>query len=285
MNELTVKTVVLEPAKVEFNFDELSAVLDKQLEKYDGLEFTEEQATECRKVITELNKGKKALNDYRISTKKELSVSITDFEARCKHLSNKFDDVINPLKAQADEFEENRRNEKRHDIEILTIELCEKYEVDKNIKLDFDNKWLNKSTSMKSIEEDIITQIEQIKLQIEKEESDKEIIKMTVEIANERYGVDLLESTYIRLLDHEDLNVIKKIIMEDAQDELDEKLEKKDVVLVEKVHPEEVYIEQSKNDEEFIEIYKVTATESQLDALEEFMDSQDIKWKVIEEDD
>lgn len=271
MNELTVKTVVMEPAKVEFNFDELSEVLDAQLAKYEGLEFTEEQVKECKKTITELNKGKKALNEYRLKTKKELSKEITDFEARCKHLSNKFDDVINPLKAQADKFEEDRREEKREKVQKIVDELIEEEGLNEKYaaQLEIENSYLNKSTTMKSIREDLETKAQHLGIAQDKEESDIEIIKMTVEIANERYKVNLLETTYIRLLDHEDINDIKKIIMEDAQDEVDKKIEKAPI--------------EAESDEKFVEKYQVTGTEEQLDVLEEYMSSHGLIWSVIEE--
>lgn len=273
MNELTVKTVVLEPAKVDFNFDELSEILDAQLAKYEGLEFTEDQVKECRKTITELNKGKKALNDYRLKTKKELSKEITEFEAKCKNLSNKFDDVINPLKAQADKFEEDRRAEKAEKVQVIIDELINEEGLNEKYadQLVIENSYLNKSTTMKAIREDLETKAKTLGVQQDKEDSDRQIIKMTVEIANERYNVNLLEQTYIRLLDHEDINQIKKIIMDDAQSELDKELEEKPT-------------ETEEDPELFIEVYKVTATESQLDALEEFMNREDIQWEVVEDD-
>lgn len=274
MNELQVKTIELTPAKVEFNFDELSEVLDQQLAKYAGLEFTEKEVAACKKTITELNAGKKALNDYRLKTKKELSKEITDFEERCKHLSNKFDDVINPLKAQADKFEEDRRAEKGEKVQVIIDELVEKEGLNEKFasQLVIEKSHLNKSTTMKAIREDLETKAHHLGIAQDKEESDKQIIKMTVEIANERYSVNLLEQTYIRLLDHEDINEIKKIIMEDAQDEVDKKIEK-------------VPIEaESKCDSEiFVEKYKVEGNDKQLNALEEYMSSHGLIWSVIEE--
>ncbi len=286
MNLPTVKTVVMEPAKVEFNFDELSAMLDKQLEKYKGLEFTEKKVKELKETITELNKGKKSLSDYRIATKKELSVSIADFEHECKQLSNKFDSVIAPLKEQADEFEETRRNEKREKVQLIVDELLDKEGLNERFaaELIIEDSYLNKSTTLKSIREDLETKAHHLGVQQDKEDSDKEIIKMTVDIANERYGVELLDSTYIRLLEYEDINNIKSVITEDAHDELDKKLEAEEPKKEFKQIPISSAPSSISIDEElFREVYKVTATESQLDALEEFMNREEIDWVAIEE--
>ncbi len=277
MNELQVQTIVKEPAKVEFNFDELSKVLDDQLIKYEGLEFTEKQVKECKKTITELNKGKKALNDYRLATKKELSKEINDFEARCKHLSNKFDDVIEPLKKQADAFEENRKEEKRKKVQEIVDELIEREGLNEKYaaELVIENSYLNKSTTMKSITEELTTKAGHLGIQQDKEESDKQIIKMSVEMANERHNVNLLDSTYIRLLDYKDVEEIKKSITEDAEREM----KRKDKL---KVTPGGISNPKQKKVESFIETYEVTGTEEQLDALEEYMSSQGLAWSVID---
>lgn len=281
MDELQVKTTELKPAVVKFNFDELSEVLDQQLAKYEGLEFTEEQVKECKKVITELNKGKKALNDYRIATEKKLTVSITDFKHECKQLSDKFDSVITPLKEQADEFEENRKEEKRKIVQKIIDELIEKEGLNGKYaaKLVIEKSYLNKSTTIKSITEELTTKAGHLGIQQDKEESDKQIINMSVEMANQRYDVELLDSTYIRLLDHEDIEKIKKIILEDAEREVKKREQKEKS----KAAPITVSKPKKKKEESFVEKYQVTGTESQLDALEEYMSSQGLEWSVIEE--
>lgn len=281
MNELQVQTIEKTPAKIVFNFDELSAVLDEQLAKYEGLEFTEKKVKELKETITELNKGKKSLDDYRKATKKELSVSIADFEAKCKNLSNKFDDVIKPLKEQADEFEDKRKDEKREKIQLIVDELIEKEGLNEKFssQLIIEDSYLNKSTTMKSIREDLETNAHHLGISQDKEDSDKQIIKMTVEIANERYGVELLDSTYIRLLDFKGIEEIKPLILEDAQDEA----EKQTVIKEPVPTPVKTKPAPIKKTVTYVEKYEVTGTESQLDALEEYMSSNGITWKVIEE--
>lgn len=283
MNELQVKTVVMEPAKVEFNFDELSDVLDQQLAKYEGLEFTEKEAAACKKTITELNKGKKALNEYRLKTKRELTAPVTDFEESMKFLSNKFDDVIKPLKGQVDVFEDNRKKEKSMEILVIIDELIEKEGLDEKhaAQLVIEDSYLNKSTTLKSIREDLITKAQHLGIAQDKEESDIEIIKMSVEMANQRYGVELLDSTYIRLLEHEDIETIKVLITDDAQNEA----EKKDEPKYEQVPLSSAPASKSVDDEEkFTETYLVLGTNSQLDALEEYMNNNGLTWSVVEDD-
>lgn len=279
MNELQVKTIELTPAVVEFNFDELSSVLDEQLSKYEGLEFTEKDVAACKKTITELNKGKKALNDYRLKTKKELTASVTEFENKCKELAGKFDAVINPLKEQADEFEENRKNEKRTKVQEIIDELIDKEGLNEKYaaRLMILESHLNKSKSLKSIREDLTVKAEHLGIAQDKFEADQEVIKSHVQLINAKENLNLPESPFVNLLDHKEVADIK------AQIESAAKVEnEKDV-------PEQVplsSVPESKSIDEPIcfETYEVFATESQLDALEEFMNDKNIKWTSLDHD-
>ncbi|MCM3396815.1 DUF1351 domain-containing protein [Oceanobacillus profundus] len=218
-----MKTIELTPAVVEFNFDELSSVLDEQLSKYEGLEFTEKDAASCKKTITELNKGKKSLNDYRLKTKKELTVSVTEFENKCKELAGKFDQVINPLKEQHDQFEEERKEIKRLEIEgyidhLIHIEgLNDKYAA----RLLVLESYLTKSKTIKSIKEELTVKAEHLGIAQDKYEADREIIKSHVELINTKENINLPESPFLSLLDHKEVADIKAQIETAAKVDLE----------------------------------------------------------------
>ncbi|MFD2628749.1 DUF1351 domain-containing protein [Oceanobacillus kapialis] len=277
MNELQVKTIELIPAAVEFNFDELSVVLDKQLKKYEGLEFTDKDATACKKTITELNKGKKALDTYRKETKKELTKSVTDFEKQCKELGEKFDSVINPLKEQHDQFEEERKNIKRLEIEgyidhLVHVEsLNEKYAA----KLVVEDSYLTKSKTMKSIKAELLKAAEHFGIQQDKEEADQEVIKSHVELVNTKRTSNLPISSYITLLDYQSVEEIKERIEYDAQKKVSE-------VQYEQVPFSSAPASVSTDQETYAECYEVNGEEHELEMLEEYMSSNGLTWKVIE---
>ncbi|GAB2553537.1 DUF1351 domain-containing protein [Gracilibacillus alcaliphilus] len=276
MNELQVKTIELVPAQVDFNFDELSQVLDEQLAKYEGLEFFDEDAAACKKTITELNKGKKALNDYRLKTKKELSKEITDFEAKCKNLSNKFDDVIKPLKEQHDQFEEDRKEEKREKIVPIVEKLIEAEGLNEKFSAqlsDIPNEYLNKSKTIKSITTELTEKAKHLGISQDKEEADKEIVKGHVELINAKNDTDLLDITYMALLDH-DISVgeIKNQIEKDAAIKI------KNATQV----PLSSAPGHVEDDDIYTETYQVEGTEYDLEMLEEYMSSNSLTWKVVE---
>lgn len=276
--ELQVKTINLTPAVVEFNVDELSVVLDQHLKKYEGLTFTDKDAAACKKTITELNKGKKALDDYRKETKKKLTESVTAFENQCKELSKKFDSVINPLKEQHDQFEENRKETKRKLIQIIIDDLIEKEGLNEKFaaQLIIPDEYYNKSKTINAIKDELTTKAEHIGIKQDKVEADQEIIRMTVQQVNTVLGVNLPESVYFNLLDYKTVEEIKAQIQVDGEKEGESRIVKAPNVQPASSMPK------SANVEFFTEKYQVEGTEDQLDALEEYMTSHSLTWKVIE---
>lgn len=282
MNELQVKTLKLTPAVVEFNFDELSNILDENLKKYDGLTFTDKDVADCKKTITELNKGKKAVDTYRKETKKKLTASVTDFENQCKDLNKKFDEVITPLKEQQEAFEEKRKEEKKKKI-VPIIErlvdqqgLNEKY-IDQLLVIP--DEYYNKSKTLKSIDKELSTKAEHLGIKQDKEEADQEAIRSHVQLINEKQGVNLTESSYVSLLDYmAEVAQIKKQIEMDAENEVTK------AQTVESIEYKEVPLSSAPghDEEHFVESYKVEGTEDQLEALEEYMSSHGFTWSVIE---
>lgn len=288
---LAVKTIEFEPAKVEFNYAELEAILDENLKKYSSLTFTEKEAAECRKTITELRKGKKALDDYRKSTKKQLTESVTAFENQCKDLNKKFDEVINPLVEQNETFEEKRKEEKRVKVQEILDTILEEFGLDGKhaAELVIEDSYLTKSKTLKSITEELTTLAEHLKMKQDKLASDVEIIKSHVELMNAKHELNLIESTYINLLDYQEFQAVRDRIESDAEEvlkqrELEER-QRKAKEHANKVIPPKVTPEQQAPDEEvFLDVYEVIGTESQLDALEVFMNSQGIEFKILEEE-
>lgn len=299
MNELAVKTIEFQPAKVEFNYKELETVLDESLKKYSGLTFTEDDATECRKTIAELRKGKRALDQYRLQTKKQLTESVTVFENQCKELNAKFDEVINPLVEQNEAFEVKRKEEKRVKVQAILDKISTEFELDEKraAELVIEDSYLTKSKTFKSIEEELSTLAEHLKMKQDKRVSDEEIIKSHVELMNTKHEMNLIESTYINLLDFEEFQAVRDRIESDVEEVLEQRrvedqlLEEQaalEAKQVEVVQPEPtsqtLATTPVTNQEVFLDVYEVIGTESQLDALEAFMKHEGIEFKVLEDE-
>lgn len=242
--ELISKTT---PAVVSFNYAEIDAQLDVTLKKYNGLVFTEDTVKECKKTITELKKGQKSLNDFKIKTKKLLTEDITKFEEQCKLLSNKFNTVINPLGVQADDFEVTRIANKRTEIQMIIDTLIDERSLEDKYyeQLVITDAMLNKGPKIKAIKEDLTKQADLLLSQQTIEASNIELIKSKVELAIATYGVPLLDTQYVDMIAIEYMDVIIHQITKDAEalKKRNDEIELQKVIRAEKLEAEKVAAE------------------------------------------
>lgn len=218
---VALRIIETTPAVVKFNYEEMETNLDAVLVKYQGLTFTDSDAAECKKTIAELRKGQKALSDFRIKTKKELTESVTDFEKQCKKLHDKFETVISPLTIQNDQFELDRRELKRVEIQSIIDSLVadhllsEKYAA----KLVILEEYFNKGKAIKAISKELAALADTLSVQEDKEAQDIDLIKTKVQLANAEYQLfenALFPEPYLRLLDHRSVANIDGMITADA---------------------------------------------------------------------
>ncbi len=207
-------------------------------------------------------------------TKKELTKSVTEFENQCKELNRKFDEVINPINEQAEQFEIKRKEEKKMEVEKVIKEVCKLKDVD---NLPLEDSYLNKSTSLKSIKEDLIKVADNILLQQATLKANEDLIKSKIEVINTKYNLNLVSPPYVSILEYTDVQNVLEQIENDAES-LKNKLNstpKQQTQVVEKPN---------KNEEIFIDVYEIEGTEKQLDMLEDFLNTNGYKWTTIKED-
>lgn len=218
MDNLQIITNSITPAKVDFNYKEIEKQLDIVLDKYKGLVFTEETVADCKRTMAELRKGQKSLDTFRKETKKKLTKSVAEFENDCKSLYSKFDNVIDPLKEQADYFEVTRREDKRIEVQGLIDNTIEEFELDsKRAKeLVIIDKYLLSSTTIKKITTELETQAGELKEVQDQEELDLEFISATVKETNIENDLNLLDDNYLRLMEVMDVSRIIPKIYQDA---------------------------------------------------------------------
>ncbi|OSA84080.1 hypothetical protein B2H84_03045 [Clostridium botulinum] len=271
MNKLQLKVLENKPAEVNFNYDEISNHLDSVLKKYEGIIVTEETIKDGKKVVADLRKGKKSLDEFRKKTKKELTKSVTEFENQCKELGKKFDEVINPINEQAEQFEIKRKEEKLEEVKKVIKIVCELKHIE---NLPLDEKYLNKSMSLKAIREDLISVANNILLQRAALKANEDLIKSRIEVVNTKYDLNLVSPPYVSILEYTDIQNVLEQIENDA-----ESLKNKPIDM-----PNQMSKEPSKNEEIFIDVYEIEGTEKQLDMLEDFLNTNGYKWTTIKED-
>lgn len=143
------------PEQILFNYEELKTELTAKVEKYKTLVYTDQEIKQAKADKASLNKLKKALNDERIRREKEYMAPFNVFKKQINEIIAIIDEPVGIIDQQVKEFEEKRKRDKR--IEIGQIWMRKEDQHPGWMKLSdiFDEKWLNVSVSLKSIEEDL----------------------------------------------------------------------------------------------------------------------------------
>lgn len=157
MANLEVKIKAPQTQPVVWNFEELHTALEMKLADYKERVYDETMIAEAKSDTANLNKLKKALSDERISRKKDFMKPFETFEEQVKELCGMIDEATSGIKAQLDEYEQKRIEEKRTAIRELFSEIASEYDALDFITLDkiFNDKWLNKTTTDKAIATEI----------------------------------------------------------------------------------------------------------------------------------
>lgn len=161
--ELKINEVAL-PAPITFNYEELKSELLRKVSIYETMVYTEDQVKEAKADRAALNRLKKALNDERIRQEKEYMQPFNTFKAQIAELVKIIDNSVSVVDKQVKEFDEKKKAEKLDAIlEYFGIALAAKLpSVPLNHSLVVDDKWLNASVSMKSIQESIDAKLDQV---------------------------------------------------------------------------------------------------------------------------
>ena len=163
MNELAETTISVEMETPEIkitNKEKLDALVDAVVKKYSGIIVTEDTLKECKQTLTELRKLSKELNAKRLEKQREYETPVKEFKAQIDAYINQINDVISDIKQGTDEFEEKRKAETQTAIQNLINEMASNYGVDPET-IEIDKKWLNKSTTMKKITEEIANKMKE----------------------------------------------------------------------------------------------------------------------------
>ena len=157
--ELKIQAPKTKP--VVWNYEELKSDLTTALADYQSRVYTEDTIAEAKEDRAKLNKLKKAINDERIAREKEYMQPFNEFKAQAKELCDMIDTASSGIGEQLEAFEQKRLDEKTSHIQSLFDDVASNYDLP-FITLDkiMYGKWLNKSTSDKTIVEEITERFE-----------------------------------------------------------------------------------------------------------------------------
>lgn len=146
--------------EIRWNNEELKAEISEKMREYKSLAFTAETIQDAKKDRAKLNKLRTAFEDERKKVKKQCMEPYEKFERQVKELTALIDEPIRLIDSQIKEVEENRKAQKRKDIEELFSGIG--FQTFVSLEKIWDEKWLNVSVPMSRIEEQMKARMYQI---------------------------------------------------------------------------------------------------------------------------
>lgn len=180
MNDLKLEnlSVNFKPGTIDFpQAGELKKLVAGKLDQTKGLVATDESIKATKASRAEVNKLKKAIGDVRKEYKRAWNAPFELFETTLRALESDCDSASQELKLTIDGFEETQREERKQKVQALIEEMAPNYGV-KPEDLPIADKWLLKSTSQKTITQEIGEQMKVlVNLYKERDEIKKKCMK------------------------------------------------------------------------------------------------------------
>ena len=164
--ELKLKEITF-PEVIEFNYEELKQEITERVASYKNLVYTDDQIKDAKKDVAMLRKFTKALSDERIRVKKDLLKPYEDFESKVKELTAIVDESIKNIDGQVKGYEDQKKADKKEAIKKMWYSQTVRLPIPLTIEQIFDEKWLNASVSMASVQKEIDERIKQIETDLQ----------------------------------------------------------------------------------------------------------------------
>lgn len=151
------------PQSVDFNYEQLKTDLQISLEKYQNMVVTKENIKDAKDDRAKLNKLRTSIDDQRKVIKKAWNVPYEAFERKVKELTGLIGEPIDTIDKQLSVYEDQRKAEKREEIEEYFDEKIGCYADLIPFDKIFDPRWLNVSFDIKKAKaaiDDLIKRVE-----------------------------------------------------------------------------------------------------------------------------
>ena len=150
---------------IDWNFQELKKEITAKADDYKNLVYDindDDQIKDAKKDRADLRKFNTVLDDKRKEMKKRVMEPYTTFESQIKELTGIVDEAIDNIDAQIKDYEEIKRNEKLEKVRRIYEE--EIGDLDRVVPFEkiFKEQWLNVSTTLKSIREEIAAMYQKV---------------------------------------------------------------------------------------------------------------------------
>ncbi|WP_436629548.1 DUF1351 domain-containing protein [Latilactobacillus sakei] len=154
--------VNLKPAEITFgNFDEMKKWLTDYAATYKDVVITEQTFKDDKKVRAQMRALKKKIDDRRITIKRDVNKPLDEFEGKVKELTTILDNVIGPIDKGIKFYDQAVKDKKKQHVIQLITDLTESNNLIVNA-IQFNNKWLNATSTDKNVVEEVNAQIDAI---------------------------------------------------------------------------------------------------------------------------
>ena len=259
---------------------------------YKNLVYTgSDQIKDAKADRAALNKLIKAMSDERIRIKKDCLKPYDEFERKIRELTDIVNEPVQLIDKQIKEYEQTLKEEKRKEIEALFETIG--FQAFVKLEMIWDEKWLNASVSMKSIEDAMRARLNEISTAVftlnklpefgfEALELYKETLDLPKAIEKAQHMSEIAkkkaqyEAEEKARREAEEARA-KQIAHEQASQQLEQPAEQMVMDLVPQEAPAQQELEPSK---EWIRFAALLTTEDAL-ALKEFFQSRNIEFRAI----
>lgn len=150
MTEIKVNDYTL-PSVISFNYEELKAELEKKMDEYATCVYTDDTIKLAKADRAELNKLRKSINDKRLELERAYNKPFAEFKAKVNEIIGIIDKPVEIIDRRVKEYEAEQKEKRKAEVQefIATMENADL------ISSAWDEKWLNASTTMKKVKEEI----------------------------------------------------------------------------------------------------------------------------------
>lgn len=280
---------------IEENFEDAKKYIAEQVEAYKTVVFTEDTKKDAKDTVAQLRKDKKALQDRVKEVKREYMKPFDDFLAKANELAALYDEPIDYINGQINEFEEKRKAEKLEAIKELYTEIIPETEWQAVLPFNkiFNPKWENATATAKAIKTEIMQFKENAKtayMAIKAMASDKEA--EALEMYNRTLNLNECMD-YLNRYEQQKKEVLERERLREQQ-EAEERIraDERAKISTEQKHAQEVQQVAAETEQAVIEQFIPTDTEAEAkdysymikltdeakEKLEMFMDSVGIEY-------
>ncbi|WP_289147186.1 DUF1351 domain-containing protein [uncultured Megamonas sp.] len=268
-NDIDVKIEGVQ--KITDNMSEVKEYALKTKEYYETLVYNDEQIKEAKDERASINKVVKKVADYRKDTVEKFNKPLEEFVKTAKETESILKEASNCIDVQIKKYEEEEKQAKKKECKELFDNLVGDLSELISFEKVFDNRWLNKTTKMTEVEQDIKNVIEKVNMGLQ-----------AIKELNSEFETELI-NTFLQ-----DFDLSKAIMRNTELKEQKERLAKTEVAKEEtkqEVVKEMVSkpVEDVVDERDIIKSYtlKITANYTKLTALRKFMEINDIKFERV----